>query len=233
MTAVTSDENAARRNNWILEQRTDYDEMHNADAEKFVDPDFPPSVETIGDAKVLGTKELCWVRGVQLNAGFGHALLYDRVEPCDVVQGAIGNCWLMCAIAAVAEFPHFIKENVINEKSITSDGKYSVNLYNCGFGKWEKIVIDDYIPCQRAQWFEHPAPLFAQPKGHELYVLLLEKAFAKFAGGYSELDGGHALAAWLVLTGCEDLEIWRINHSKGVAEGNVSFLVFHCNSSSL
>ena len=35
--------------------------------------------------------------------------------------------------------------------------------------------------------------MFSQAKGNEMWVLLLEKAFAKFCGGYSELKGGHAM----------------------------------------
>lgn len=34
-----------------------------------------------------------------------------------------------------------------------------------------------------------------------MWVLLIEKAFAKFCGGYSELKGGHAMWAMAVITG--------------------------------
>jgi len=39
------------------------------------------------------------------------------------------------------------------------------------------------------------------PQGTELWVFLLEKAFAKFVGGYAYLDGGHSAWAWHTLTG--------------------------------
>ncbi len=64
----------------------------------------------------------------------------------------------------------------------------------------------------------------------ELYILILEKAFAKFSGdllsitrkysplfnskalnliqgGFDKLDGGFPSLAWLVLTGCEDQQV--------------------------
>ncbi len=66
----------------------------------------------------------------------------------------------------------------------------------------------------------------------ELYILILEKAFAKFSGdhfqsehkniplcltplqliegGFDKLDGGFASLAWLVLTGCEDQQVTTI-----------------------
>ena len=50
-------------------------------------------------------------------------------------------------------------------------------------------MVDDMIPVTRGTC----APIFAKPHGKELWVALLEKAFAKFVGSYSALDGGHAL----------------------------------------
>ena len=37
-----------------------------------------------------------------------------------------------------------------------------------------------------------------------MWVMLLEKAFAKLAGSYGNLTGGHFALAWQVLTGCEE-----------------------------
>jgi len=39
-------------------------------------------------------------------------VLFDKIEPNDVSQGKIGNCWLMAAISALAEFPEFIMNNI-------------------------------------------------------------------------------------------------------------------------
>lgn len=45
-------------------------------------------------------------------------------------------------------------------------------------GEWVWVEIDDYIPCKQGT----KDPKFAQPHGNELWVMLLEKAFAKFCG---------------------------------------------------
>lgn len=75
------------------------------------------------------------------------------------------------------------------------------------------FVIDDHIPVHKREWYHNEArPLFSKPNGNELYILLLEKAFAKFAGNYEELDGGHSAHAWTTLTGCEEIETWSFDN---------------------
>lgn len=80
-------------------------------------------------------------------------------------------------------------------------GKYTVRLFDKfpekPGGKWVKVTVDDWIPCKSGT----NKPLFAQPHGDEAWVLLLEKAVAKFMGSYAALDGGHSTWAWEALTG--------------------------------
>ena len=54
---------------------------------------------------------------------------------------------------------------------------------------WTYVTIDDRIPVNA----DDNEPLFATPNGKELWVFLLEKAFAKYCWGYTNLSGGHAL----------------------------------------
>lgn len=41
------------------------------------------------------------------------------------------------------------------------------------------MTISDKIPCHPAKWFDEKRPMFAQPNGNEMYVLLLEKVGAR------------------------------------------------------
>ena len=52
-------------------------------------------------------------------------------------------------------------------------------------------------------------PIFAQPNGKELWVALLEKAFAKFVGDYQGLDGGYPLWGLQALTG-DEVSKWKL-----------------------
>jgi len=127
------------------------------------------------------------------------------IHPSDVVQGALGDCWLLAAIACLAEFPGAIEHCFCSSES-NERHKYYIKLFDArkGVERFKKFYIDDYIPCDP----ESGRPIFANPKGNELWVLLLEKAFAKFCGNYGRLDGGHTLWAFQAMTGnhCMRLE---------------------------
>jgi calpain-15 len=64
--------------------------------------------------------------------------------------------------------------------------RYVVRLYHPVKQRWVLITVDDYFPCSKGT----KTPLFAKPNGRELWVMVLEKAYAKFLGGFDRLDGG-------------------------------------------
>ena len=128
-------------------------------------------------------------------------------------QGALGDCWLLAAISAIAEFPNYIEQRIFVENRISDDGCYHLNFYDVSSKSWIVLEIDDFIPCHEQKWWQASArPLFAQPNGNELYILLLEKAFAKYSGkSYAKLNLGFEPFAWMHLTGCEDQQAWCRN----------------------
>ena len=145
----------------------------------FFDKEFPPEARSCGKPGQEGFPEveLEWVRGPNLQSSVGEpAKLYACVEPGDVMQGALGDCWLLAAISAVAEFPGYFESHIFREKKISSDGKYTVMLYDLEADKRVPIVIDDFIPCTKRDWWEATScPYYAQPKGNELYILCCNK----------------------------------------------------------
>lgn len=71
---------------------------------------------------------------------------------------------------------------------------YSVWL--CHDGEFVQVVLDDLFPCGPANNL-----LFSRSNGNELWVLLLEKAYAKVYGRYDKIVGGIAAFALRELTG--------------------------------
>lgn len=78
-------------------------------------------------------------------------MLFNKIEPNDCLQGAIGDCWLIAAIACVAEFHDWIRDEVFITKKIDgeqSQGCYRLRLYDASAKAWEDVTIDDKIPCK-------------------------------------------------------------------------------------
>ena len=113
----------------------------------------------------------------------------------------------MSALACLAEHPGAIQK-IFLTKSWSFSGKYAVRLYRATTGKWETLLVDDWFPVSASTG----VPLFARPQGPELWVMLLEKAFAKFMGKppqYGALDGGFVLYALQAMTGDRVFQLRR------------------------
>ena len=81
------------------------------------DPDFPHNDHSIGEAAVGKYKDSRWVRALSLHPS---PSLFANVEPADACQGIVGNCWLIAAMSAVAEFPSYIKNSLFVTKKAHS-----------------------------------------------------------------------------------------------------------------
>lgn len=67
----------------------------------------------------------------------------NKVEPCDIKQGYLGDCYFLAGLAALAERPDRIFQlfllNEINDMKY-----YSVKMIYRG--KWRTIDLDESIP---------------------------------------------------------------------------------------
>ena len=164
----------------------------------FVDPYFPPCDSSIN----LGTDRridaiVHWRRPQDFFKG--EFKLFDTIEPNDIKQGKLGDCWFMCALSSLAERPELV-ERLFITKTTNEQGFYQVKF--CKSGEWVRVTIDDYFPC-----FPKDTPIFSRSHGNELWVLLLEKAYAKLHGSYALLRGGWAAEGMMDLTGCPTISL--------------------------
>lgn len=98
--------------------------------------------------------------------------------------GALGDCWFLCAIAALTEFPQLVLD-LVETKQVNEHGVYRVRF--CKNGWWQSVRVDDFFPC-----FPNAGPIYSRSNGNELWVMLLEKAFSKLCGSYEAIKSGWA-----------------------------------------
>lgn len=144
-------------------------------------------------------------RGDGLGDDIRDLSLFSSIDPNDLAQGGLGDCWLISAFSSMAEFPENLMA-LFDQKIITEDGKYDINLYSYESQGMVKITIDDRLPEKRGM-----CAYQAITNDGEIWAALLEKAFAKYSGGYQELKGGQSIFAFGAMTGCTDLQILSRN----------------------
>eukprot|EP00930_Biecheleria_cincta_P096419 TRINITY_DN88276_c0_g1_i1.p1 TRINITY_DN88276_c0_g1~~TRINITY_DN88276_c0_g1_i1.p1 ORF type:complete len:803 (-),score=129.09 TRINITY_DN88276_c0_g1_i1:289-2646(-) len=142
--------------------------------------------------------------------------LFGKIDPGDINQGGIGDCWLMCSIAAVAEFPEAVRSLFCGAKALSEEGKYDIKIFDIPSKSWKTFTIDDRLP-QRKQ--NKTYRFASSDNGANMWVSLLEKAFAVQAGGYQCLVGGQPYIAYVMLTGC--LNSFQIRKDKEADEWDI------------
>jgi len=117
------------------------------------------------------------------------------VEPSDVRQGKIADCYFMSCLAALAEVPGRV-ESLFNTRVVNDAGIYSINFFVNG--QKQEVFIDDYVPCDPKSLM--PSFAYSSQMG-EIWVILVEKAWAKLHGSYCMIRNGSTLSALPHLTG--------------------------------
>jgi len=156
-------------------------------------------------------KETDWVRAENLQSFKGKRpqLFEGEIEPSDLCQGAVGDCWLVAAFASASEHPHVIRHQFLT-KEYNPRGLYKVRIFDPQLDKWVIIKVDDRIPCKKGT----KKPHFMKPNGSELWAIILEKAYAKHCGSYAKIEGGFVLWGWLSMTGNHVFQM-TVNEAKG------------------
>mmetsp|Transcript_106957 Transcript_106957/g.310542 ORF Transcript_106957/g.310542 Transcript_106957/m.310542 type:complete len:916 (-) Transcript_106957:9121-11868(-) len=118
----------------------------------------------------------------------------------DVVQGALGDCWFLGALSVLATNERqltkvFWPES--NPEQFRDQGMFVLRFFKDAM--WHYVIIDDRIPVYDN---DEGLPVFAKCHDKdELWVLFVEKAYAKLHGSYKSLIGGFVHNALADLTG--------------------------------
>ena len=171
--------------------------FQSTQAKHMVDPFFPPGEGAVYDGTTDAHSLMVQYRRPKDFFSGNYSLFLNEIEPNDIKQGSLGDCWFMCSIASLAERKNLV-ERLFLTRAVSNEGIYRIRF--CKGGEWQTVTVDDYIPCSPSA-----GPVFSRAHGNELWVMLMEKAYAKLHGSYFLLKGGWAHEGMMDLTGCPTL----------------------------
>lgn len=204
--------------------------------EIFIDEDFPPQHDIMLSnhweisEKSSYWKDLIFVKASKIFRTDKLQVLPPKLLPSNIQQGELGNSYLLSALAVLAEVPDLLSRLFI-VKDPNPSGIYCIWL--CDNGEWRPVALDDVLPVR-----EHGGkllPAFSHSSAPELWVSLIEKAYAKIHGSYENIEGGFPEETLRDLTGAPYELIWGESDSDKV-QNTISnalrqgFLVAGCTS---
>uniref|UniRef100_A0A3P9L7D1 Calpain catalytic domain-containing protein n=1 Tax=Oryzias latipes TaxID=8090 RepID=A0A3P9L7D1_ORYLA len=163
---------------------------------KFLDDTFPPEISSIGEG-VLSPSDLAkveWLRPAKIVANPSFVL--RGVSRFDFGQGTVGNCWFLASIGALTFQKEIFNQVVPLEQTFDQDycGLFHFRFWR--FGKWVDVVIDDKLPTLNGRL------IFVRSQSqNEFWPALLEKAYAKVCGSYTDMTAGTPSEAMMDFTG--------------------------------
>jgi hypothetical protein len=111
----------------------------------------------------------------------------DALDPQNIRQGQLGDCWFLAALGSVADAdPDFIRDHMTQN----DDGSWTVTMYDDG--KPVEIHVDATALPGAVKGVD----------GNFNFATIYEKAAAEFFGGsYEDIDGGFSDDAFAAITG--------------------------------
>ncbi|CAH1783065.1 unnamed protein product [Owenia fusiformis] len=159
------------------------------------DPDFPADERSLYHENPPQAYNIEWLRPKEICDD--PQMFVEGASRLDVNQGILGDCWLLAAVASLAQRKPLLYKVVPNDQTF-DDGDYAgiFRFHFWQYGRWIEVIIDDRLPCSNGKLIY----MHSDDK-NEFWTPLLEKAYAKLNGDYESLSGGTTSEAMTDFTG--------------------------------
>ena len=202
------------------------------EGQKYIDQKFPPITESLLDKKMktdgvdkINIHEVDWKKSTEIFnpneitlfpvkdiPSEGEGQQSSEPAPLEINfnenKGVLFDNYthFFHAISILLSYPHLINQ-IFKTKTVSKEGCYE--LYIFANGEYKIVVIDDYFPIIKGT----NSLRFAKPNKAELWLMLLEKAYAKVHGGYASLLSCDVISVLRCFTGfaCERLNFFDID----------------------
>ena len=145
------------------------------------------------ERKIPGfVNRIIWKRATEFKKNW--VLMGNKFEKKDVIQGNIGDCYFLSALLSLTQYPYLLSEK-FRTKKFNEEGYYEMIFFIDG--EWQIVFVDDYLPFDP----EQEELVGARSEQNELWAILLEKAWFKINGGYTNSFSGIFSEAISALTG--------------------------------
>lgn len=109
-------------------------------SKNYTDTDFPPNAKSLGEHHDSRGRKIVWKRISDITK---NCVFFQSIDPNDIMQGNLGDCYFLSSISALAEVPDRIRK-MFGSTEINPNGFYMVHVNLSGICR--EVVVDDYFP---------------------------------------------------------------------------------------
>ena len=224
------------------------------EGEAYTDDKFPPNENSLmgldssgnpidkdaytnANGKYINPQKVAFMRASEIFQNDRYVLISDKMDMNDIVPGELDDSYFLASVQNLCKTPAYINR-IFKTKIMNPDGYYELVL-NIE-GKPQIVIVDDYLPVYK----DTKKLIYAQTNKNEIWICLLEKAWAKVNGGYANIIGGTPMEALEFLTGFSslsydtenkdeaDLTEYKIEIVKHLQEADKKSSIISCTTSS-
>lgn len=180
--------------------------------ELFVDDEFPANDKSIFRFTNFLGSQIYWKRPHEIVQD--PKFVVNKIEPNDLDQGRVGDCWMVAAASCILNSPKLIQQTIPQDQTFDKDDYAGIFHFRFWVnGEWVDVVVDDFLPVS-----ENNQLLFCKNlvEKNEMYGPLLEKAYAKLHICYEFLIVGYPHDALIDFTGGVN-EVYNLSFSRSSA----------------